>query len=216
MPSAAYAILVSASELVSELDPAHAAQMLTEAGQLAWAVGDLARRGEVSRRLAALPKERDVSFVGEQVINGLSGLLRGDTTATAARLRKAADLAGASKEPRALMGAAAGAMFIGDDSRAIDLFSTAVALTRAAAEMARKRDVSTTAQLTPQELQITRFVAEGETNRTIATLMFLSPRTVDYHLRKVFTKLGLSSRAELIRLVMTDAALAGRASTGSG
>ncbi len=85
----------------------------------------------------------------------------------------------------------------------------------ATGETARKRYVSTTAQLTPQELQITRFVAEGETNRTIATLMFLSPRTVDYHLRKVFTKLGLSSRAELIRLAMTDAALAGPATTGS-
>jgi DNA-binding NarL/FixJ family response regulator len=466
-PSGAYAILVGASELVAALDPAHAAQMLGEAGQLAWAGGDLARLSEVSRRLAALPNEGNISSVGAQVIMGLSGLLRGDTTATAARLREATDLAGASKEPRALMGAAAGAMFIGDDSRAIDLFCTAVALTRAAAEAAslplllaplamvetltsrytaaladateglrlaeetgqrnpaahlrsvlaliaavqgraqecrehagvaltqaigqrlgphaaiaswalavldlgagrpaeafdrldaltaagpgetnqivmlmatadlveaairtqhlaaatasvhtlevwatdtgapwanalaarchgllgtddqdrhfaealrlhapagrpfdtartqllygeslrrrrrradarkylraahetferldatpwaeqagkellatgetaRKRDVSTTAQLTPQELQIARFVAEGETNRTIATLMLLSPRTVDYHLRKVFTKLGLSSRAELIRMVLSDTALARDAATRPG
>ncbi len=43
----------------------------------------------------------------------------------------------------------------------------------------------------------------GETNRSIATLMFLSPRTVDYHLRKIFMKLGLSSRAELIRMSLS-------------
>jgi len=136
-PSTAYAILVNSAELVTALDPARASQMLGEAGQLAWATGDLARLIEVSRRLAALPAGEDTGTVGAQVIMGLSGLLRGDTTATAARLREAADLAGASKEPRALMGAAAGAMFLGDDSRAIDLFSTAVALTRAAAEAAK-------------------------------------------------------------------------------
>ena len=44
---------------------------------------------------------------------------------------------------------------------------------------------------------------EAETNRSIATLMFLSPRTVDYHLRKIFMKLGLSSRAELIRMSLS-------------
>lgn len=453
-PSAAYAMLIGASELVTAVDPTHAAQMLGEAGQLAWAGGDLARLREVSRRLTEMSELTDVSTVGA-VVMGLSGLLSGDTTATAARLREAADLAGSSKEPRALMGAAAGAMFIGDDSRAIDLFCNAVALTRAAAEAAslplllaplamvetltsrytaaladateglrlaeetgqhnpaahlrgvlaliaavqgraqecrdqagaaltqaidrrlgphaaiaswalaaldlgagrpaeafdrlealaaagpgegnqivmlmatadlieaavrtqrpppaagihnleiwatdtgapwaralvarcrgllatdddrdrhftealrlhasagrpfdtartqllfgeslrrrrrradarkhlraahetferlaatpwaeqagnellatgetaRKRDVSTTDQLTPQELQISRFVAQGETNRAIATLMFLSPRTVDYHLRKIFSKLGLSSRAELIRMFVSD------------
>jgi DNA-binding NarL/FixJ family response regulator len=467
-PSAAYAILVNGSELVTSVDPTRAAQMLSDAGLFAWAGGDLARLSEVSRRLAALPQEANAGFVNAHVLTGLSGLLSGDTSITAAKLREAADLAGASKEPRALLGAAAGAMFIGDDSRAIDLFCTAVALTRAAAEAAslplllaplamletltsrytaaladateglrlaeetgqynpaahlrsvlaliaaiqgraqecrdhaavaltqaidqrlgphaaiaswalaahdlgagrpaeafdrlealaaagpgegnqivmlmatadlveaaartqhptaaaagtarlqtwatdtgapwanalvarchgllstdddqdrhfadalrlhapvgrpfdmartqllygenlrrrrrradarkylrsahetferlgatpwaeqagaellatgetaRKRDVSTADQLTPQELQIARFVSEGETNRSIATLMFLSPRTVDYHLRKIFMKLGLSSRAELMRMFLSDDTLAHRTETGPG
>ncbi len=70
---------------------------------------------------------------------------------------------------------------------------------RATGETARKRDVSAVEQLTPQELQIAGLVAGGLTNKDIAAQLFLSPRTVDYHLRKVFTKLGITSRAELIR-----------------
>jgi DNA-binding NarL/FixJ family response regulator len=82
----------------------------------------------------------------------------------------------------------------------------------ASGETARKRDVSTAEQLTPQELQIARFVSQGETNRGIATSLFLSPRTVDYHLRKIFAKLGLSSRAELMRMFLSDNAFAGQGS----
>ena len=70
---------------------------------------------------------------------------------------------------------------------------------RASGETARKRAPSTD-ELTPQELQIARFVSEGATNRQIAAQLFLSPRTIDYHLRKIFRKLDISSRAELIRL----------------
>jgi DNA-binding CsgD family transcriptional regulator len=71
---------------------------------------------------------------------------------------------------------------------------------RASGETARKRDPSTLDQLTPQELQIARLVGEGMSNKEVAAQLFLSPRTIDYHLRKVFSKLAITSRSELIRL----------------
>jgi DNA-binding CsgD family transcriptional regulator len=71
---------------------------------------------------------------------------------------------------------------------------------RASGETARHRDPSTRDQLTPQELQIAHLVAEGMTNREIGAQLFLSPRTIDYHLRKVFTKLRVASRADLVRM----------------
>jgi ATP/maltotriose-dependent transcriptional regulator MalT len=71
---------------------------------------------------------------------------------------------------------------------------------RATGEHARKRDYGTIDQLTPQELQIVRFVGEGASNKEVGAQLFLSPRTIDYHLRRIFIKLGISSRAELMVL----------------
>jgi DNA-binding CsgD family transcriptional regulator len=71
---------------------------------------------------------------------------------------------------------------------------------RASGETARRREPSAAADLTPQEVQIARLVADGATNKEVAAQLFLSPRTVDYHLRKVFMKPGISSRAELRRV----------------
>ena len=70
---------------------------------------------------------------------------------------------------------------------------------RATGETTRKRDPSTLDQLTPRERQIAGLVSQGLTNREIADQLFLSPRTIDYHLRKVFSKLGIASRTELAR-----------------
>jgi ATP/maltotriose-dependent transcriptional regulator MalT len=71
---------------------------------------------------------------------------------------------------------------------------------RASGETARKRDPTTVSQLTPQELQIARLVGSGLANKEVAAQLFLSPRTVDSHLRNVFSKLGVTSRTQLARV----------------
>jgi DNA-binding CsgD family transcriptional regulator len=68
---------------------------------------------------------------------------------------------------------------------------------RASGETSRRRDPGTVATLTPQELQIARFVAGGLSNKEVAAQLFLSPRTIDAHLRSVFAKLGITSRMQL-------------------
>ena len=67
----------------------------------------------------------------------------------------------------------------------------------ATGETVRKRAVQPVSTLPPQEASIARLVQDGRTNPEIGVQLFLSARTVEWHLRKVFAKLGISSRREL-------------------
>jgi DNA-binding NarL/FixJ family response regulator len=67
----------------------------------------------------------------------------------------------------------------------------------ATGETVRKRSAETRDELTPQEEQIVRLARDGLSNPEIAAELFLSSRTVEWHLRKVYMKLGISSRREL-------------------
>jgi DNA-binding CsgD family transcriptional regulator len=76
---------------------------------------------------------------------------------------------------------------------------------RATGETARRRDVSTIDQLTPQELQIATVLADGLTTREAAARLFLSPKTVEYHLRNAYRKLGIRTRRELVGALAGEA-----------
>jgi DNA-binding CsgD family transcriptional regulator len=75
----------------------------------------------------------------------------------------------------------------------------------ATGETARRRDASTMDQLTPQEFQVAQLLAHGATTREAAAKLFLSPKTIEYHLRSVYSKLGIRTRSALANLLVDQA-----------
>jgi DNA-binding CsgD family transcriptional regulator len=74
---------------------------------------------------------------------------------------------------------------------------------RASGETARKRDPSTALRLTPQEQQVASLVSRGHSNADVAAQLFLSRRTVEFHLSNAYQKLGVRSRGDLVRLALS-------------
>jgi DNA-binding NarL/FixJ family response regulator len=72
----------------------------------------------------------------------------------------------------------------------------------ATGEHIHKREVGAPEELTAREAQIATLVSQGEANREVAAQLFVTPNTVEYHLRKVFRKLGVSSRTQLARRIL--------------
>ena len=89
------------------------------------------------------------------------------------------------------------------DERAESLVRRATQELRASGETARKRDVSTLVKLTPMELKVAQLVASGLSNKDVAAQIWVSPRTVAFHLRNVFAKAGVTSRGELAQLQLS-------------
>jgi DNA-binding CsgD family transcriptional regulator len=77
---------------------------------------------------------------------------------------------------------------------------------RATGERIRRAQPATGQELTPQELQVAMAVAEGVSNKAVAAALFISPKTVEFHLGGIYRKVGVSSRRELIRRFSTDRA----------
>lgn len=87
-----------------------------------------------------------------------------------------------------------------EDLRAAPWVERAAQELRASGETARKRDEVATVELTPTELQVAQLVQGGMSNKEVAAQLFVSPRTVDFHLRNVFGKTGVTSRLALAQL----------------
>jgi DNA-binding CsgD family transcriptional regulator len=171
----------------------------TQASGTAWALGIEAR----SRALVSSGDDADglyrqaISLLGNSRLNVESAraqLLYGEWLRRERRRRDARDQLRAAHDRFTLMGAGPFA-----ERAAREL--------RATGETARKRTDATNDALTMQEAQIARLAAEGHTNQEIGAQLFLSHRTVEWHLRHVFTKLGLRSRREL-RSALPDTARA--------
>ena len=86
---------------------------------------------------------------------------------------------------------------------------------RASGLTLRRREPAVQEQMTQQELQIARLVADGKTNRDVAAALFLSPKTIEFHLTHIYRKLDIHSRSELVRRIADDERMRGQPGTAT-
>ncbi|MFB4308272.1 AAA family ATPase [Actinomadura sp. GTD37] len=163
-----------------------------------WALGVHARsRALLSEDTAAEDHYRDaIDLLGRAGVGGelaRARLLYGEWLRRRRRQRAAREQLRAAHESFTAMGMDA---FAGRAAREL----------AATGEHVRRRSAENAGELTPQEAQIVRLVREGLTNPEIGARLFISPRTVEWHLRKTFGKLGITSRRQLQRTPSTGGA----------
>jgi DNA-binding CsgD family transcriptional regulator len=188
--------LVEAGVRVGNRGTAEAA--VVELGKLAAASGAPLAIGFLARSRALLANDANAETLYKEAITHLttpgtrtelarSYLLYGEWLRRQGRRRDARDQLRTAYEMFASMGMAAFA-----ERARIELLATG--------ERARRRRVETQSQLSPQESHIARLAAHGVRNQEIASQLFISDRTVEYHLAKVFRKVGVTSRTQLAHI----------------
>ncbi len=194
---------------------------LVPAPDLVEALARLGRAGEARAALELVPWHAAHPRTGEAILERCRGIVAGDDDADAhfaralalhpededvfgrartrllrgERLRRARHRVEAREELR-------GALAVFERLGAGPWADRARTELRASGETAARRDPEATAALTPQELQVARYVAQGFTNKEVAAQLFLSPRTIDAHMRNVFGKLGITARSQLRGLAL--------------
>jgi DNA-binding CsgD family transcriptional regulator len=192
--------LVEAAARSDEIKLAHAA--LERLADRALAAGTELALGLLARSRALLAGDGDAENLYQEAIGHLerctavpqlarAHLVYGEWLRRQRRRRDAREQLRTAHDMFASMGAAAFA-----ERARIELQATG--------EHARQRTAGTQDELTAQEAQIARLVSQGDSNRDIAAQLYISPATVEYHLRKVFRKLGVASRTQLVRTMVTD------------
>jgi DNA-binding CsgD family transcriptional regulator len=200
--------LIEAGVRVGERDEAAAAlerlSVRTQASGTDWALGIEARSRALLSDDEALYRE-SIERLGRSraaVELARSRLLYGEWLRRENRRTDARELLRAAHDSFSRMGAAAFA-----ERARRELLATG--------ETVRRITADTRDALTPQEIQVARLARDGHSNPEIGAQLFISPRTVEYHLRKVFRKLDVSSRKELREALagMSDATVSGSISS---
>ena len=171
--------------------PERATGPLAKLGEIAHAAGTDWALGSYARSAALLAEGETAERLYREAIERFSRTRGSESLARASPLRR---MAAARAPPRRRPRAATSRL---RDARGRGMEAFAERARRellATGETARKRTVETLDELTPQERQVARLAAGGQTNPEIGAQLFLSPRTVEWHLSKVFSKLGISSR----------------------